>query len=116
MNGEIILRGLVLVLFIPAIGAIVAYLTGHPSTAMVFNGVVPLLVFAASALVIVSNPPTRVSVVGALYFVVPLVVLLGCGVGLRRRSVHPALFWFTWAVDVAIVAFLFYLSFVFTIF
>jgi hypothetical protein len=37
-------------------------------------------------------------------------------VGLRLRRVHPALFWFTWAVNAAILAFLFYLSFFFKIF
>jgi hypothetical protein len=116
MNGENVLRGLVLVLFVPAIGAVLAYSIGHPVMAMVLNGVVPLLVFIGSALVIVTNPPIAVTVVGALYFVIPLGVLAACLVGLRLRRLPPAMFWLTWAANLVIVAFLFYLSFLFTIF
>jgi hypothetical protein len=116
LTGEIVLRGLVLVLLVPALGAVAAYRTQPPSAAMVLNGVVPLLVFAGSALAIVNNPPANVNLVGALYFVVPLGVVLACGAGIRRQRVHPALFWCTWAVNIAIVAFLFYLSFLFRIF
>ena len=115
MSGETILRGLVLVLFMPVIGGTVAYLIGHPLKAMVWNGVVPLLVFIASALAFLNNP-TQITVAGLLYFAFPLAVLLACAVGLRLRRVHPALFWFTWAVNAAILAFLFYLSFFFKIF
>jgi hypothetical protein len=116
MNGENVLRGLVLVLFVPAIGAVIAYLVGHPSRAILLNAVVPLLVFIASALVIVTNPPIAITVGGTLYFGIPLGVLLACAVGLRGRRPPPTLFWFTWAINLAIVAFLFYLSFFFTIF
>ena len=116
MNGEAFFRGLVIVLFFPAIGAVIAYLFGHPSVAMVLNGVLPLLVLVASALVTVSNPPTNVSLGASLYFVIPVAVLLACVAGLRVRRLHPALFWFTWAVNLAIVAFLFYLTFLFRIF
>ena len=116
MSGEIILRGLVVVLLVPAVGAMAAYVTGHPTLAMVLNGGLPLLVLVASALVMWNNPPTNVSVVAALYFACPLVVLLACSVGIRLRRMHPALFWFTWTVNVAIVAVLFYLSFLFRIF
>ena len=103
-------------LFIPAIGATVAYLTGHPSMAMVLNGVLPLLVLIGSAVAILNNPPAEISVVAALYFAIPLVVLIGCSVGLRLRRLRPALFWFTSAVNLAMVTFLFYLSFLFKIF
>ncbi len=116
MNAEVALRALVIVLFMPAIGAVAAYVTGHPSMAMALNGVLPLLVLLFSALVMLNNPPTRVSVVASLYFVIPLVVLLACWVGLRLRRPHPALFWSTWALNLATVAFLFYLSFLFRIF
>jgi hypothetical protein len=57
MSGEMILRGLALVLFIPVIGGTAAYLIGQPLKAIL-------------------------------------------------RRVQPALFWFTWAVNVAILAFL----------
>jgi len=116
MNGETILRGLVLVLFIPAVGAVVAYLTGNPATAIVLNGVLPLLVFLASALVIVTNLPATITVAGILYFTIPLAVLLASLAGFRLRRLPPALFWLTWAVNLAIVAFLCYLSFFFRIF
>ena len=116
MNGETILRGLVLVLFIPAIGAVAAYLMGNPATAIVLNGVLPLLVFVASALVIVTNLPTTITAAGALYFVIPLVTLLASLAGFRLRRLPPALFWLPWSVNLAIVAFLFYLSFFFKIF
>jgi hypothetical protein len=114
-DGEIILRVLVFMLFIPAVGAVGAYVTGHPSAAMVSNGVVPLLVLLASAVAFLNNP-TTVTVGGMLYFVVPLGVVMACAAGLRRHRLHPALFWLTWAVNLAIVAFLFYLSFMFKIF
>jgi len=84
--------------------------------AMVLNGVLPLLVLIGSALVILNNPPRRISAGAALYFAVPSGVLFACSVGLRNRRLHPALFWFTWTVNLAIVAFLFYLSFLFRIF
>ena len=83
MNGENVLRVLVIALFIPAMGAVVAYLMGNPATAMALNGVLPLLVFIASALVIVTNLPTTVTVGGALYFAIPLAVLLASLAGFR---------------------------------
>jgi hypothetical protein len=113
---ENILKGVVLVLFMPAIGGVVAYLMGHPSVAMVLNGVVPLLVLIVSALAMLSNPPTEINFAAALFFVFPLAVLLACAAGLRARRLHPALFWFSWAVNLATVAFLFYLAFLFKIF
>ena len=116
MNGENVFRVLVIILFMPAFGAVVAYLMGNPATAMMLNGVLPLLVFLASALVIVTNPPTRVTVGGSLYFAIPLAVLLASLAGFRLRRLPPAFFWLTWAVNLAIVAFLFYLSFMFRIF
>ena len=115
MNGEIILRVLVIVLFFPAVGAVLAYFGGHLALAMGLNGVLPFLVFAGSALAMLTNPPTNVSVTGAMYFAVPLAALVASVVGLRQRRLHPALFWCTWAANVAIVAFLFYLSFLFRI-
>jgi len=87
MSGEMILRGLALVLFIPVIGGTVAYLIGHPLKAMVWNGVVPLLVFIASALAFLNNP-TQITVAGLLYFTFPLAVLLACAVALRLRRVQ----------------------------
>ena len=114
--ARIILRGLVLVLFIPAIGAVVAYLIGHPSMAMALNGVLPLLVLFGSAVAILNNPPTEINIVATLYFAIPLAVLVMCSVGLRVRRLRPALFWLTWTVNLAMVAFLFYLSFLFRIF
>jgi len=116
MNGENVLRVLVITLFIPAIGALAAYSMGNPAAAMVLNGVLPLLVFIASALVIVTNLPTTITAGGALYFVIPLAALLTSLVGFRLRRLPPALFWLTWAVNLVIVAFLFYLSFFFKIF
>ena len=113
---ENILKVVVLVLCIPAIGGVAAYLTGHPSAAMVLNGLVPLLVVLVSALAMLNNPPTEINLGAALYFVLPVAVLLACGVGLRARRLHPALFWFSWAVNLATVAFLFYLAFLFKIF
>jgi hypothetical protein len=41
MNDETILRALVIVLFIPAVGAVVAYLAGHPSRALRSPSVLP---------------------------------------------------------------------------
>jgi hypothetical protein len=114
MTGEIILRGLVLVLFSPVIGSAVAYAVGHPSIALL-NALVPLLVFLGSGLAILNNP-TQITAAGMLYFAVPLVALLACAVGVRVRRLQPGVFWFTWAVNVAILAFLFYLSFFFKIF
>ena len=116
MNGENVLRVLVIILFMPAIGAVAAYLMGNPATAMVLNGVLPLLVFVASALVIVTNLPTTITAAGALYFVIPLATLLASLAGFRLRRLPPALFWLPWAANLAIVAFLFYLSFFFKIF
>jgi hypothetical protein len=115
MTGEIILRGLVLVLFSPVIGAAVAYAVGHPLIALWLNALVPLLVFLGSGLAILNNP-TRITVAGALYFVVPFIVLLACAAGLRVHKLQRGVFWFTWAVNVAILVFLFYLSFFFKIF
>jgi hypothetical protein len=113
---ENLLKVVALVLFIPAIGGAVAYLMGHPSLAMVLNGVVPLLVLVVSALAMLNNPPTEINLGAALYFVFPVAVLLACGAGLRARRLHPALFWFSWAVNLATAAFLFYLAFLFKIF
>jgi hypothetical protein len=115
MTGEIILRGLALVLFSPVIIAAVAYAIGHPSIALLLNALVPLLVFLGSGLAMLNNP-TRVTAAGVLYFVVPLVVLLACAAGLRVRTLQRGVFWFTWAANVAILAFLFYLSFFFKVF
>ena len=42
MNAEVAVRALVMVLFIPALGAVVAHFSGRPSMAMARNGVLPL--------------------------------------------------------------------------
>jgi hypothetical protein len=69
MSGEMILRGLALVLIIPVIGGTVGYLIGHPLKAMVWNGVVPLLVFVASALAFLNNPTQITCRRAALFYV-----------------------------------------------
>ena len=78
MAGELILRGLVLIIAIPAIAAPVAYFRDRPTAAVVLNGTLPLLVLAGSALAILNNPSAGISAGGMLYFAFPLVALVIC--------------------------------------
>lgn len=93
-----------------------AYQRGHPSAALAWNGLVPLLVFGASVLAMLSNPPSRITAGGVLLMTVPAVVLLACVAGWRLPGPHPVLFWGSWFANLAIIAFLGYLSFLFRIF
>lgn len=115
MSGEIILRALVFILVVPIIGATVAYRQGRHAAAMVWNGIVPILLVGASALAMLVNP-TPITAGAALLFTVPLGIAAACAVGYRRRSPHPLLFWFPWFGNLAIAAFLVYLTFWFRIF
>jgi hypothetical protein len=115
MAGELILRGLVFIIAIPAIAAPVAYFRDHPTAAVALNGALPLLVLAGSALAILNNPSAGISAGGMLYFAFPLVALVICALGFRLRMLYKPLFWCAWLMNLAMVSVLFYLSFLFRI-
>jgi hypothetical protein len=115
MTGEKALKLLVVLLAIPAIAAPGTYRGGSRGAAIALNGLLPLLVIIASAIAMVGKP-VKITPGGLLLFSVPVSVLVACGVGYRVPRAHPVVFWVTWAINVAIVAFFGYLAFFFKIF
>ena len=102
------------ILLIPAIGALLTYWQGRFAGAMLWNGSLLLLVLGASVLAMLVNR-TGITAGGLLYAIPFVVALAVCTAGYRRQGRHPFLFWFPWFVNLAIVAFLFYLAFWFHI-
>ncbi len=92
-----------------------AYRGGRREAAIALNGALPLLVIIAAAIAMASNP-TRVTAGGLLLFAVPVAALLACVAGFRVPRAHPPVFWATWTVNLAILAFFVYLAFFFRIF
>jgi hypothetical protein len=112
---NLLVRFLTCILLIPLLSAAVAYRRGHVASSMLWNGSLPLLVIGVSVLEILVSP-TQITAGGLLYTIPPLAGLAACTAGYLKRGRHPLLFWFPWSVNLAIVAFLFYLSFWFRIF
>ena len=102
------------ILLIPLVGAAVAHWQGRFAGAILWNGFLLLLVLGASVLAMLVNK-TGVTAGGLLYAIPPVAALAVCTAAYLRRSRHPFLFWFPWFVNLATVAFLFYLAFWFHI-
>ena len=116
MGGyDLFVRFLACILLIPLISAAVAYWRGRFARSMLWNGSLPFLVLCASALELLVSP-TQITAGGLLYVIPPVAGLPACAAGYLRHGRHPLLFWFPWSVNLAIVAFLFYLAFWFHIF
>jgi hypothetical protein len=108
------IRLLACLLLIPLVGAALAYLRRRFAGAMLWNGSLPLVVMCASILLMLVNQ-TQVTAGGLLYAIPPVLSLAVCAAGYLRRSRHPLLFWFPWFLNLAMVAFFFYLAFWFHI-
>ena len=102
------------ILLIPVISAALAYWRGRFAGLMLWNGSLPLLVLGASLLAMLVNK-TQITAGGLLFAIPPIAVLAACTAGYLRHSRHPLLFWFPWSLNLAIVAFLFYMAFWFHI-
>lgn len=108
------IRLLACLLLIPLIGAAVAYWRGRFAGAMLWNGSLPLVVMCVSILLMLVNK-AQVTAGGLLYAIPPVVSLAVCAAGYLGRSRSRLLFWFPWSLNLAMVAFLFYLAFWFHI-
>jgi hypothetical protein len=112
--NESFIRLLAGLLLIPLIGAAVAYWRGRFAGAMLWNGSLLLSVMCASILLTLVNK-AQVTAGGLLYAIPPVVSLAVCTAGYLRRSRSWLLFWLPWSLNLAMVAFLFYLGFWFRI-
>jgi len=112
--NDLFVRLLACILLIPVISAAVAYSRGRFAGVMLWNGSAPLLVMGASVIEMLLNK-THVTAGGLLFAIPPVTALATSTAGYLRHSRHPLLFWFPWFVNLAMVAFLLYLSFWFHI-